>query len=177
MPQVRMTRLLNESTMRAMGNPRITYISTNAKPMIRLISKSLRCRSRLMGCTSNPTIPRSRKFTISASAKIATAYHACRGLGQGLSAGVAWPEVRSFTAHLSRSLLSHTRSFLFARAPAIFHGHALRVGCRIRQRCENIVEELAQLRLELGVRKDVELIVLDALEHALGHIERRHSDR
>ncbi len=121
-PQVKMTRRLRTSTMRAIGKPRITYMHTNAKPMIRLIRKSLRCRSRLMGCTRSPTIPRSRKLTISASANIPTAYHACLGLGQGRSLAAGCPgaaEVRSFTAHLgSHCCLMPGASFLRARRPS-----------------------------------------------------------
>src|ERR1700735_3109580 len=69
--------------------------------MSRLICRSDRCRSRLIGSTSRLRIPRSRKLTISAVAKIATAYHACRGRGHGARvatisrvAGAGW-EVRA----------------------------------------------------------------------------------
>src|SRR5690242_10070012 len=55
----------------------------NANPIKRLICVSVSPRSRLMGCTSNVRMPRSRKFTMSAVAKIPTAYQAWRGLGHG----------------------------------------------------------------------------------------------
>src|ERR1700691_1743182 len=126
--------------------------------MSRLICRSDRCRSRLMGSTSRLRIPRSRKLTISAVAKIATAYHACRGRGHGALAGVTSGVGAARSAMLnsfsscgveqlvaSRSLsIRHGGRFLLALTPPVLDLHAFGVRRGGGQRRQNGVEFPAQ---------------------------------
>src|SRR5579875_2050978 len=60
-----------------------------AGPISRPTIVSLKCRSRLIGCTSSAITPRSRNRNVSPTAKTPTAYQACAGRGQGCSTAAA----------------------------------------------------------------------------------------